>query len=392
MIHVDAASFFLIVLSAAVAAVTVAVLPGRIAPPVVVLELALGILIGPHGLSLAATDQFSQFFSNLGLGMLFYFAGYEINFERIRGAPLELGGFGWLLSVALAYGIGGILAAAGVIDSLIYTGTAMATTAIGTLIPIMRDTGTLRTRFGTYLLGAGAAGEFGPILLVTIFLSTDHPLQEAAILIAFVALAVGVALASMDLMWKGWPALERSFESSSQLAVRITVVLIFGLVGLASQLRLDVLLGGFAAGMITRAVLKGHQLEIFESKLTAVGFGFFVPFFFIFSGMNFDLEALGSAAALAKLVMFFGLFLVVRGAPALLLYRKALSSRERAALAVYSATELPLVVAITTLAVNAGHMKASTAAGLVGAAMLSTLIYPFVGLAIERRTGEGLLA
>ncbi|MGA8744780.1 MAG: cation:proton antiporter [Solirubrobacterales bacterium] len=392
MIHVDAASFFLIVLSAAVAAVTVAVLPGRIAPPVVVLELALGILIGPHGLSLAATDQFSQFFSNLGLGMLFYFAGYEINFERIRGAPLELGGFGWLLSVALAYGIGGILAAAGVIDSLIYTGTAMATTAIGTLIPIMRDTGTLRTRFGTYLLGAGAAGEFGPILLVTIFLSTDHPLQEAAILIAFVALAVGVALASMDLMWKGWPALERSFESSSQLAVRITVVLIFGLVGLASQLRLDVLLGGFAAGMITRAVLRGHQLEIFESKLTAVGFGFFVPFFFIFSGMNFDLEALGSAAALAKLVMFFGLFLVVRGAPVLLLYRKALSSRERAALAVYSATELPLVVAITTLAVNAGHMKASTAAGLVGAAMLSTLIYPFVGLAIERRTGEGLLA
>ena len=224
--------------------------------------------------------------------------------------------------------------------------------------------------------------------MVTIFLSTDHPLQEAAILIAFVALAVGVALASMDLMWKGWPALERSFESSSQLAVRITVVLIFGLVGLASQLRLDVLLGGFAAGMITRAVLKGHELEVFESKLTAVGFGFFVPFFFVVSGMNFDLEALGSATALAKLVMFFGLFLVVRGAPALLLYRKALSGRERAALAFYSATELPLVVAITTLAVNAGHMKASTAAGLVGAAMLSTLIYPFVGLALERRTGQ----
>ena len=388
MIHVDAASFFLIVLSAAVAAVTVALLPGRIAPPVVVLELALGILIGPHGFSLAATDEFSQFFSNLGLGMLFYFAGYEINFERIRGAPLQLGGFGWLLSVALAYGIGGILAAAGVIDSLVYTGTAMATTAIGTLIPIMRDNGTLRSRFGTYLMGAGAAGEFGPILLVTIFLSTDHPLQEAAILIAFVVLAVGVAILSMDLMWKGWPALERSFEASSQLAVRITVVLIFGLVGLASQLRLDVLLGGFAAGMITRAVLRGHELEVFESKLTAVGFGFFVPFFFVVSGMNFDLEALGSATALAKLVMFFGLFLMVRGAPALLLYRKVLSGRERAALAFYSATELPLVVAITTLAVDAGHMKTSTAAGLVGAAMLSTLIYPFVGLALERRAAE----
>ncbi len=366
MIHVDATSFFLIVLSAAVAAVTVAVLPVRIAPPVVVLELVLGIAIGPHGFGFASTDEFSRFFSNLGLGMLFYFAGYEINFERIRGAPLELGAVGWILSIALAYAIGGVLYAAGIIDSLIYTGSAMATTAIGTLIPILRDSGELRTRFGTYLMGAGAVGEFGPILLVTLFLSTDHPLREAAILLAFVALAVGVAMLSMGLMWKGWPALERSFETSSQLAVRVTVVLVFGLVGAAGQLGLDILLGGFVAGMITRAALKGHELAVFESKLTAVGFGFFVPFFFVFSGMNFDLEALGSLGAILKLAMFFGLFLVVRGAPALLLYRRVLSSRERVALAFYSATELPLVVAITTLAVHAGHMKASTAAGLVG--------------------------
>jgi Kef-type K+ transport system membrane component KefB len=388
LIHVDATSFFLIVLSAAVAAVTVAVLPARIAPPVVVLELVLGIAIGPHGFSFAATDEFSRFFSNLGLGMLFYFAGYEINFERIRGAPLELGAVGWVLSIVLAYAIGGVLYAAGIIDSLVYTGSAMATTAIGTLIPILRDSGELRTRFGTYLMGAGAVGEFGPILLVTLFLSTDHPLQEAAILFAFVALAVGVAMLSMGLMWKGWPALERSFETSSQLAVRVTVVLVFGLVGAAGQLGLDILLGGFVAGMITRAALKGHELAVFESKLTAVGFGFFVPFFFVFSGMSFDLEALGSVGAMLKLVMFFGLFLVVRGAPALLLYRKVLSGRERAALAFYSATELPLVVAITTLAVHAGHMKASTAAGLVGAAILSTLVYPFVGLALQKGASE----
>ncbi len=388
MIHVDAASFFLIVLSAAVAAVTVAVLPAKVAPPVVVLELVLGIMIGPHGFSLAATDEFSHFFSNLGLGMLFYFAGYEINFERIRGAPLELGALGWVLSVALAFAIGGALYAAGIIDSFVYTGAAIATTAMGTLIPIMRDSGELRTRFGSYLMGAGASGEFGPILLVTLFLSTDHPLQEAAVLIAFVALAVGVAILSMDLMWKGWPALESSFEASSQLAVRITVVLVFGLVGLAGQLGLDVLLGGFVAGMITRAALRGHELAVFESKLTAVGFGFFVPFFFVVSGMNFDLEALGSPTAILKLVMFFGLFLVVRGTPALLLYRKALSRPERIALAFYSATELPLVVAITTLAVHAGHMKASTAAGLVGAAILSTLVYPFVGLHLQQRAAD----
>ena len=388
MIEVDSESFFVIVTIAALAAVLVAVLPSRLAPPVVVIELLLGILVGPDVLDLAQTDDFIHFFSNLGLGMLFFFAGYEIDFERIKGAPLKLGILGWLLSIALAYGIGGALAAAGIVLSFLFAGSAMATTAIGTLIPILRDGGELKSRFGTYLLAAGGVGEFGPILLITLVLSTKQPLHEAAILVAFVALALVLALASVRLAWRGWPALERTFEASSQLAVRITVVLVFGLVLLANELGLDVLLGGFVAGMIVRAALKGRELQVFESKLTAVGFGFFVPFFFITSGIEFDLGALGSAEALAELALFFGLFLVVRGTPALLLYRGVLRARQRAALAFFSSTQLPLVVAITTLAVEGGHMRSSTAAGLVGAAILSTLFFPFIGLALQRRATE----
>jgi Kef-type K+ transport system membrane component KefB len=384
VITVDTDSFFAIVVVAALAAITVAAVPKRFAPPVVVLELVLGIVIGPEVLGLAHTDDFVDFFANLGLGMLFFFAGYEIDFERIKGTPMKLGALGWLLSVALAYGIGGALAAAGIVVSFLYTGSAMATTAIGTLIPILRDSGELKTRFGTYLLAAGGAGEFGPILLVTLVLSTTNPLHEAAILLGFVALALALALVSVRYGGRGWPALERTLESSSQLAVRVTVVLIFGLVLLAGDLGLDILLGGFVAGMITRLALKGQELAVFESKLTAVGFGFFVPFFFVTSGIAFDLEALGSVGALAKLALFFLLFLVVRGVPALLLYRSVLAARDRAALAFYSATELPLVVAITTIATEQGHMKTSTAAGLVGAAMLSTLIFPFVGMALRR--------
>jgi len=385
VIEVDTGSFFAIVLVAAIAATTVAIVPKGMAPPVVVLELVLGIVIGPQVLGLAESSDFIEFFSNLGLGMLFYFAGYEIDFERIKGAPMKLGALGWVLSVALAYGIGGLLALAGVVVSFLYTGSALATTAIGTLIPILKDSGGLKTRFGTYLLAAGGAGEFGPILLVTLVLTTASPLHEAAILIAFVVLAIAVAIASVRLAWRGWPALEKTFEASSQLAVRITVVLVFGLVLLASQLGLDVLLGGFVAGMITRAALKGHELQVFESKLTAVGFGFFVPFFFVTSGLEFDLAALGSAEALAKMALFFVLFLVVRGTPAMLLYRRVLSATERRALAFFSATELPLVVAITTIAVDAGKMRVSTSAGLVGAAMLSTLVFPFVGIALQKR-------
>jgi Kef-type K+ transport system membrane component KefB len=388
MSTLDTTSFLLIVLAAAVAALLTAFLPRRFAVPTVVLELVLGIVIGPHMLHLAHPDAFINFFKSLGLGMLFFFAGYEIDFDRVRGAPLKLAAWGWLLSLVLAYGLGGALSAAGVVLSYLFTGSALATTAIGTLIPILRDEGELKTRFGTYLLGAGAMGEFGPVLIVTLVLSTTAPLHQAGILVAFVVVAIAIALVSARSVAGGWSAIERTLESSSQLAVRVTVVLIFGLVALAAQLRLDILLGGFVAGMIARAALRGQEVTVFESKLTAVGFGFLVPFFFVVSGMNFDLPALGTVSAMAKLPLFLALFLVVRGLPAMLLYRKVFEARDRVALAFFSATALPLVVAITGIATEEGHMRSSTAAALVGAALLSTLIFPFVGLALRRSAAD----
>ena len=267
----------------------------------------------------------------------------------------------------------------------LYTGTAMATTAIGTLIPILRDSGEVRTRFGTYLLGAGAMGEFGPILLVTVVLSTKHPAHEAVILILFIALAVFTGIVAVRSTVMGWEVLERTFETSSQLAVRFAVVLVFGLVALATQLGLDLLLGGFVAGLITRLALRGREVAIFESKLTAIGYGFLIPFFFVVSGMSFDAEGLvTSSGALAKLPLFVVFFLIVRGVPALLLYRRQLGSRDRFALGFYCATELPLVVAITTLARANGDMRASTASALVGAAIISTLVYPLFAMRLRR--------
>jgi Kef-type K+ transport system membrane component KefB len=214
-IEVDTGSFFAIVMVAAIAAIVVAIVPTKFAPPVVVLELLLGIVVGPHVLGLAHKDDFIDFFSNLGLGMLFFFAGYEIDFERIRGRPLELGAIGWALSVLLAFGIGGALAAAGVVVSFLYTGAAIATTAIGTLIPILRDDGELKTRFGTYLLGAGGVGEFGPILLVTLFFSAESPLHESLILIGFILLALAVALASAWCCWRASSASTSCSAASS---------------------------------------------------------------------------------------------------------------------------------------------------------------------------------
>jgi Kef-type K+ transport system membrane component KefB len=384
MVNVDAGSFLVIVTVAALAALLAGWVQPRLAVPVVVIEIVSGIVVGPEVLDLAEPDNFIEFFSNLGLGMLFFFAGYEIDFDRIRGDPLNLALIGWGLSLALAYGLGGLLMAAGVVLSLLYTGSAMATTAIGTLIPILSDAGELRTRFGTHLLGAGAMGEFGPILLITLVFSTRGTISNALILLLFVAIAVATAVIAVRGAGRGWDLLERSLETSGQFAIRVAVVLVFALAALANDLGLDLLLGGFVAGVIVRLALRGREVALFESKLTAVGYGFLIPFFFITSGLKFDLSALTEdPIQLLKLPLFLALFLVVRGVPAILLYRRVLDGRDRRALAFFSSTELPLVVAITTIAVEQGHMRSSTAASLVGAAILSTMIFPLVGLKLR---------
>jgi Kef-type K+ transport system membrane component KefB len=391
MIEVDSESFLTVVVVAALAAFVSGLVSPRLTLPVVVLEIVFGIIVGPELLGLAESDDFLAFFSNLGLGMLFFFAGYEIDFERIRGSPLRLAALGWVLSLVLAYGLGGMLELSGLVLSLLFTGSAMATTAIGTLIPILSDSGELRTRFGTYLLAAGAMGEFGPILLVTLVFSTKGAAQNAVILLVFVVVAVGSAVIAVRGVGRGWELFERTLETSGQLAIRIAVVTVFALGALASSLGLDLLLGGFVAGVIARIALKGREVQVFESKLTAVGYGFFIPFFFVVSGIEFDLAALtDTPLRLLELPLFLALFLVVRGAPALLLYRGVLDLRDRTALAVFSATELPLVVAITTIAVEEGHMRSATAAALVGAGILSTAILPIVGLRLRAGRAEAV--
>ena len=281
---VDTRSFLVVVAVAALASLLAILVGRRVAVPVVVVELLLGIAVGPDVLGLVDPDDFISFFANLGLGMLFFFAGYEIDFARIRGAPVKLAAIGWVMSLAAAYGLGGLLALAGVVVSLVFTGSALVTTALGTLIPIMGDAGVLRTRFGAFALAAGAVGEFGPIMLVTLLLSTTRPVSTSVILILFVVLAVATALIGVRWVHHGWEAVERALEASGQLAVRIWVLVTFALVALAASLGLDLLLGGFAAGIATRVALGEREVHWFESKLTAVGYGFFIPFFFIVRG------------------------------------------------------------------------------------------------------------
>jgi Kef-type K+ transport system membrane component KefB len=200
--------------------------------------------------------------------------------------------------------------------------------------------------------------------------------------------------------------ISRTLHSSGQLGVRISVLLCVLLVWTASEFGLDVLLGAFAAGMVARLFLVEHSDETIagivttledehaqhtgtgnhraevQSRLEALGFGFFIPLFFVVSGVRFDLEALLHPISLVKVPMYLLLFLLVRGAPALL-YRRDLGTRDVVALGLLQAAALPLLVVITTIGVETGRMRSDNAAGLVGAGLLSVVLLPIIALAIR---------
>jgi Kef-type K+ transport system membrane component KefB len=353
--------------------------------PGLVFEIVLGIVVGPSVLGLVKLTNPISLLSDLGLSALIFLAGFELDLERVRGRPLELATTGWLLSVALGVVVGLVLQATDVISTELYVGLALTTTALGTLLPIIRDAGLLPTRFGTHVLAIGSLGEFGPIIAIAVLLSQASAAKAAASLLVFVAFAIaGLVLASRFHPTRLQAALGSTLRSSGQLYIRLAVVLIALMAFVADELGLDFLLGAFTAGVLYRIFLlagaDARERETVESKLEAVTFGYLIPIFFVVTGVRFDLASLGSVTAILKIPLFLGLFLVVRGLP-VLLYRKELRDRrERKALALLSATGLPLVVAITTIGVAAGQMRTSTEAALVGAAMLSVIVFPMLGM------------
>jgi Kef-type K+ transport system membrane component KefB len=389
----ESLSNLLLIIAAIVVAPLIANAIPRIKVPVVVIEIALGILIGPQVLGWAQPDVFVEGLAELGLAFLFFLAGFEIDFARIKGQPLKLAGYGWLLSIALAIVCASVLYFSGLILLVRYVAIALTTTAIGTLMPMLRDAGEIETPFGAFILAAGAVGEFGPIVLTALLLSTENEqIVTLLLLIAFGAIVLGgIRLAQR---WKPQPVMRlahQTMHSSAQLPIRLSMLILIALISVAVALQLEFLLGAFAAGFIVAQAVKDlaqEDLEPLRVKYEGISFGLLVPIFFVVSGMNFDLHALlSSPISLLELPLFLALLLFVRGVPAWLLYRQALPQRnDRTALAFLSATGLPLIVAITTLGLEQQQMRPETAAALVGAGMLSVFIFPLVGFTYRKKS------
>lgn len=385
----DTLSTLALIALVAVLAPVLADLLRRFRIPGVVLEIGMGIIIGPQVLALAQVNNVVDALASLGLSFLMFLAGYEIDLVRIKGQSLNraIGGYG--LSLAIAGVFSFAMVSTGFALNTLVIGLALTTTALGTLLPMVRDAGILESRFGAQVLAIGSVGEFAPIVVIALLLTGNNPVVSALLLVVFVVVAVAAALlATRPQPPRVVRLLQTNLHSSSQLPVRVSVLLVIVLVWVASALGLDVLLGAFAAGVVVKLFSAGPDGEVVRQKLDAIGFGFLVPIFFIVSGMKFDLDALiDSPSAFLRVPLFLAMFLVVRGIPALLLYRRDFTWGERLPLALFSATALPLVVVITTIGVDSGRMRPENAAALVGAGMLSVLVYPLVGFVLLRRAG-----
>ncbi|MEU6976562.1 cation:proton antiporter [Streptomyces sp. NPDC046371] len=381
----------ILIMTIAVLAPLLAYGAGRWLPvPLVIFEILLGVVIGPDVLGWAKPDALIDGLSQLGLAMLIFLAGYEIEFGKVRGDTLRRSVWAWPAALVLGLGAGVLLGDG--YDKGVFIGVALTSTALGTVLPVLRDAGDLHGRFGSVVMAFGAVGEFGPIIAMALLLSGRSPAESTALLAAFAALTAGAVYWALKPR-RPWFSriIDRTLHSSGQFAVRFVFLLLALMLGASTALGLDVLLGAFAAGLITRLVLTGAAPEsgpqVLE-KVEAVGFGFLVPVFFVVTGIEFDLDSLlAGGRTLLLLPLFLVLFLVVRGGPVALLAPRDLARPDRGALVLYSSTALPLVVAITTIGVDDEALTAGEAAALVGAGMVSVLVFPLLALKLRARAG-----
>ena len=366
--------------------------PRRMLPETVLLILG-GVVIGPSALGIAHIGRDIGFLRELGVAFLFLMAGYEIDVNELRGTGGRHAMIAWIGSLALAFATvaavgvtGGPLSANGIAIAI-----AMTSTAIGTILPILRERDLLPTAVGAAILNHGAVGEVGPIILMALLLGSRSTWQSLVILLAFLTITLLIVRFTDRVQRAGRrlvEAIHLGGSTTAQTTIRVTILLLVGLCTLAEVFELDVVLGAFAAGFILRYAVPDGDRQL-EEKLDGLAYGFFVPLFFVTSGMAIELEL--TASSLIYLGAFLVLLVLTRGLPvwvAALLERRrdgsrAYSVRQSLQIAVYSTTALPIIVAVTQVAVDAGAMSASFASTLVLAGALSVLVMPALGLALS---------
>ncbi len=386
---VDLVSLAIIALVAAIAPILARLIPGKVIPETVFLLIA-GAVLGPYLLGFIHVDETVSFLSDLGLSFLFLLAGYEIDTKNLTGSQGKRGLATWVISLALAFAVIRLIPGISIshIDGIAIA-IALTTTALGTLLPIMKERNLMGTPIGNSILSYGTWGELGPVIAMALLLSTRQTWQTMALLLAFVAFAVLTAVFSSKARKAGsrmFAFLSEGAETTSQTIMRVTILLLVSLVALSALFDLDIVLGSFAAGFVLRYIIPEGNTSL-ETKLDGIAYGFFIPLFFIVSGANIDLTAVFDQPVL--LVGFIVMLLLIRTTPIFIALStgkdtKTMTQSSRVSIALYCTTALPLIVAVTSVAVKTGAMDQSSASVLVSAGALTVFLMPLLAALAQR--------
>ena len=383
---VSLTNLFFVALIAFGAPLVAAAVP-RSVIPAVVLEIVAGIVFGPNGLDLIAVDDPIRVMALLGLAFLLFLAGLEVDVSRLRGPILRAVSVAFVVSFTLAIGVGAGLLAAGRVDNVLFTAIVLCATSLGVIVPIIKDAGAVDSDFGQLVIAAASIADFAAVILLTAFFSQQSGgvASRLVLLAAFGVAATLVAAGLIGLRHFGAVSrvLVRLQDTTAQIRVRGAFVLLTGLVAFATSFGLESILGAFAAGLILSFADRDPDgtHPRFRPKLEGAGYGFFIPAFFVTVGLRFDLDAVTSdASAVASIPLFLLALLVIRGLPALL-YRE-LDGGMAVAAGVLQATSLPFIVAATMIGTELGVVSSGTAASMVGAGVLSVVLFPPLGAAL----------
>jgi Kef-type K+ transport system membrane component KefB len=371
----------LIVVTVAFAAPLLLGLAPRVRIPAVVLEIVAGILVGPSVLGWVQVDATIEVLATIGLGFLLFLGGLEVDFRGLGGPVLRLTAGGYALSFALAIAASFALG----VQTPLLVAIALSATSLGVLIPVLKDSGRIGSELGQLVIAGGSIADFAAIILLSLFFAGEGGPGATMVLIgALLALALAVlgvvrgAQRSMRIR----ADLLRLQDTTAQIRVRGALVLLVGFAAAAQQLGLEVILGAFAAGAILSFADPDRAMTHpdFRRKLEAIGFGVFIPVFFVTSGVRFDLGALTGSAAMVP--FFLAALLLVRGLPAAIY---GLERREAFVAGLLQATSLPFLVAATAIGRELDLIGPGEGAALVGAGLISVLLFPAAGLALLRR-------
>lgn len=364
----------------------------RLRLPGEVVEIAVGISLGPAALGWVKVDEPVKILALIGLAFTLFLAGLELDISRLRGALLRVAAAAMGVSVILAIAIAVVFKAAGLIDDPRLVAVALCATSLGLVVPVTKQGGFEDKQLGQLVIAGATLGDFGAIIALSLLFSRDSTttstrlalLAGFVVMIALVAYGISVGGRSM----RTAAVFRRLADTTAQIRVRAVILLVLGFAVLAEKAGLETILGAFVAGALLSTVdrdgMRDHPL--FRVKLDAIGFGFLVPIFFVSAGIRFDLKALvKDFSTLALLPLFLLALLIVRGLPAWM-YRHQLESRREVFVAGFlQATSLPLIVTATMIGVEVGALTAGVAAAFVGAGLLSALLFPVAALTLSGR-------